>query len=126
MARTRYAHCVAKRRPQWIYDQGEEPDYRYTLANERTFLAWFRTALALVAAGVAVDTLLEFESSWAGTASVVGLLLAGSACMIAGWWRWTRGEIAMRKDEPLPAFATSGVLTVVVAVLGVVLAVALW
>jgi len=31
-----------------------EPDYRFTLANERTFLAWQRTALGLLAAAVAV------------------------------------------------------------------------
>jgi hypothetical protein len=32
----------------------QEPDYRFTFANERTFLAWIRTALALIAGGVAV------------------------------------------------------------------------
>lgn len=37
--------------------QGEEPDYRLTLANERTFLAWIRTALAiLVVRFIKVDT----------------------------------------------------------------------
>ncbi len=30
-----------------------EPEARFTLANRRTFLAWSRTALALVAAGLA-------------------------------------------------------------------------
>ena len=38
-------------KPRW-YEEGEEPDYRFTLANERTFLAWLRTALALIAGGV--------------------------------------------------------------------------
>ena len=37
---------------------GEEPDYRFTLANERTFLAWIRTALALIAGGVALVQLV--------------------------------------------------------------------
>ena len=32
---------------------GKTPDYRFTLANERTFLAWIRTALALMAGAVA-------------------------------------------------------------------------
>lgn len=39
------------REPSWRH-QGQEPDYRFSLANERTFLAWMRTALALVAAAV--------------------------------------------------------------------------
>ena len=46
-----------RRRPGWVYDEGEEPDARYSLANERTFLAWIRTALAVLAAGVALDAL---------------------------------------------------------------------
>ena len=33
---------------------GEAPDYRFSLANERTFLAWIRTALGFLAAGVAL------------------------------------------------------------------------
>ncbi len=37
---------------------GSEPDARFTFANERTFLAWSRTALALVVAGLAVIQLL--------------------------------------------------------------------
>lgn len=35
-----------------------EPDYRFTLANERTFLAWQRTALGLLAAAVALVQLV--------------------------------------------------------------------
>ena len=35
--------------------EGEEPDPRFTLANERTFLAWIRTALALVASGIGLE-----------------------------------------------------------------------
>jgi putative membrane protein len=38
--------------------QGQEPDYRFSLANERTFLAWIRTALAILASGVALDQLV--------------------------------------------------------------------
>ncbi len=36
---------------------GEAPDYRFSLANERTFLAWIRTALGFLAAGVGLDQL---------------------------------------------------------------------
>src|SRR3984893_15268857 len=41
-------------RPGWCPVAEGEPDYRFTLANERTFLAWQRTALGLLAAAVAV------------------------------------------------------------------------
>jgi putative membrane protein len=44
--------------PSDIRAVGEEPDYRFTLANERTFLAWIRTSLALLAGGVAVVQLV--------------------------------------------------------------------
>lgn len=45
----------SQRRPRWVYGQGDDPDYSYSLANERTFLTWVRTALALLASGVALD-----------------------------------------------------------------------
>lgn len=49
-------------------EPGTEPDYRFTLANERTFLAWIRTALALIAGGVAVAQLLpRFRCRGVGT-----------------------------------------------------------
>ena len=34
------------------------PEAQFQLANERTYLAWLRTALALVASGVAAARLL--------------------------------------------------------------------
>lgn len=37
---------------------GHDPDYRFSLANERTFLAWLRTALALLGGGVALASLV--------------------------------------------------------------------
>ena len=48
---------TSDRWPGYVYGEGEEPDYRFSLANERTFLAWLRTTLALLAAGVAVDVI---------------------------------------------------------------------
>ena len=52
--------------PDSVYREGVEPDPRFTFANERTFLAWLRTALALVVAGVAVDVLAEAGDATAG------------------------------------------------------------
>ena len=43
---------------------GEAPDYRFSLANERTFLAWIRTALGFLAAGVGLDQLASFVNCW--------------------------------------------------------------
>ncbi len=48
---------TAPRFPRQVYEVGTEPDPRFTLANERTFLAWIRTALALIAAGIALEAL---------------------------------------------------------------------
>lgn len=80
-----------------------EPDYRFTLANERTFLAWIRTALALVAGGIAVGQLYA-----AGAAPVVhkaiGAVCAVLACLIAvgAFGHWRRVQRAMRRNAPLP------------------------
>src|SRR5690625_7225376 len=39
--------------------EGQDPDPRFTLANERTFLAWIRTSLALLAGGIAVEAFTQ-------------------------------------------------------------------
>lgn len=46
---------VSRRFPRWVFGEGSEPDPRFTLANERTFLAWIRTSLALLACGIALE-----------------------------------------------------------------------
>lgn len=82
----------------------QEPDYRFTLANERTFLAWIRTALALLAGGVAVGHLFasdieEFRPK------VLGSLCVGLATLLAvgAFQRWRQVQVAMRRGEPLPS-----------------------
>jgi putative membrane protein len=77
-------------------------DYRFTLANERTFLSWIRTALALLAGGIAAAKALNFEhETWrwlvATPPIVAGALLAAEAPS-----RWRRYEQAMREGRPLP------------------------
>lgn len=108
-----------RRRPRWIYDQGDEPDYRFSLANERTLLAWIRTSLALVGGGVAVQALETGLTEPFESLVGYGLLMLGSVCSVAAWTRWARSERAMRRREPLP----SALLTMVLC--GVVLALSL-
>lgn len=85
------------------YEQGSDPDYRFTLANERTFLAWVRTALGLLAAGVALE---QFGTGLHVThlrTSLSVLLAALGLAIAAGAYRhWVRAESAMRLGLPLP------------------------
>lgn len=104
---------------------GSDPDYRFSLANERTFLAWIRTSLALVGGGLAVAALLPAEAASALRHSV-GLVLVVFGTVLAGasFARWSRNEDAMRQDRPIPASRLPLVLSVgvlIVAVLVVVL-----
>jgi putative membrane protein len=84
-----------------------EPDYRFTLANERTYLAWQRTALGLLAAAVAVVQLVP-ELSIAGARHVLGVILALLAMLTAGMGilRWRQVDRAMRRNLPLPRHPT--------------------
>ncbi|GAA4772657.1 YidH family protein [Citricoccus nitrophenolicus] len=82
---------------------GREPDPRFTLANERTFLAWIRTSLALTAGGIAVEAFTGsvFDPL---TRMVLGSVLLGLAGLLAvtAGFRWIRVERAMRHGRPLP------------------------
>jgi putative membrane protein len=96
-----------------------EPDYRFTLANERTFLAWQRTALGLLAAAVAVVQLVP-ELSIAGARHVLGIFLALLAILTAGMGilRWRQVDRAMRRDLPLPRHPTPIYLGIGLALIG--------
>ncbi|MEU9179206.1 DUF202 domain-containing protein [Streptomyces sp. NPDC048550] len=88
--------------PQRLRDEGETPDYRFSLANERTFLAWIRTALALVGGGFAVDQFLP-DLRWGVRVGMsLALLAVGAACALRAVNHWVRCERAMRRGEDLP------------------------
>ena len=91
------------REPKWRRE-GQEPDYRFSLANERTFLAWIRTALALLAGGVLLDQFsTRLRPAVAVFALAVGLcVLAAVLCGLA-YIRWRANEIAMRHARRLPS-----------------------
>jgi len=100
-----------------------EPDPRFTLANERTYLAWIRTALALIAAGVALQALAA-EVPRTGRSLVAAALLAlGIGSALTGHARWLRVQRALRQQLPLPGLGASAVLGYAVAAIGVLLVV---
>ncbi|MFJ4921480.1 YidH family protein [Streptomyces sp. NPDC088725] len=107
--------------PGRIGDEGETPDYRFSLANERTFLAWIRTALALVGGGFAVDQFLPRLGGAARVGLAVALLAAGALCALRAVNHWMRCERAMRHGEDLPVTRFPTVLSAVVAVVAVVM-----
>ncbi|MGW7574773.1 YidH family protein [Streptomyces sp. NPDC054765] len=110
--------------PARVRDEGDTPDYRFSLANERTFLAWLRTGLALVGGGFAVDQFLPRLHQGLRVTFTVVLLVGGALCALRAVNHWVRCERAMRRGEDLPVtrFPTAlalgvGVLAVAVVVL---------
>lgn len=84
-------------------EQGTSPDYRFTLANERTFLAWIRTALAFMAAAIGIDQLapnLAPSAYRSGLVMALGITAALLACY--AYRRWSLNEKAMRHNADLP------------------------
>jgi putative membrane protein len=104
-----------------VYDGGDEPDPRFTLANERTFLAWVRTALAMLAGGVALHALPVPGADWLRTLLVVGLIVLGALICALSFVRWARIERAMRTHQPLPSFGLGLAMTVALVVVAALL-----
>lgn len=113
---------MTQRRPHWVYDAGQEPDPRFTLANERTFLAWVRTALAMLAGGVALHALGLPETNWVRDVLATVLVLFGGLITVFAMIRWARVERAMRTHTALPAFNLGFLLTGAVVVGAVLIA----
>ncbi|MFC5177293.1 DUF202 domain-containing protein [Nocardioides taihuensis] len=100
---------------------GPGTDYRFTLANERTFLAYERTAIGLVAAALA--TLHLLDGSWTYQLLGVLLLVAGSIAAIGGYVRFRRVTAAIDAGRPLPANPAADLLAVAVVLCLVVAAI---
>lgn len=113
-------------RPGWeqrLLPGGEEPDPRFTLANERTFLAWIRTSLAFMAGGIALAAFpIEHVPGQLRTVLAVLIIAVGLFIALGAAFRWLRVERAMRHGRPLsppaiiPVLAVSIVVTSVLAV----------
>jgi putative membrane protein len=106
-----------------VYGVGDEPDARFTFANERTFLAWIRTSLALIAAGVSLDAFVRDLPSVVRGAIGIALVVTGIVAGGTAYLRWTASERAMRLRQPLPGFVLAPLLTMGIVAIGLVLAV---
>ena len=130
--RHRRAHPVSIR---WMSQQPDpadveqDPDYRFTLANERTFLAWIRTALALIAGGVAI---VQFVPQFGipGVRHALSVILtAGGGIMAAlAVRRWQRVQGAMRRNADLPPTHVPALLgvTIFAVTVGVLIVLMIW
>ncbi len=96
---------------------GVDPDYRFTLANERTFLSWIRTSLALVAGGLGSIVVLEDIEG----VEVIGVMVLALAFVTAStaFRRWSLNERAMRLEQPLPTSYLPQITAIGVALIGV-------
>jgi putative membrane protein len=98
----------------------QEPDYRFTLANERTYLAYLRTALACYAGGLSAVQFLDVDGGRA-LPKVIGvvLVLAGMVVTAGAWQRWRQNMAAMRRGAPLPASRLPLILATTIGLVGV-------
>lgn len=104
--------------------EGSDPDPRFSFANERTFLAWIRTALALVAGGLAVTQVLP-SFGFPGGRRLLGLPLMGLGAAVAAlaYQHWDASERAMRTGASLPRSPMLRIVAVTVAIVAVLAAV---
>jgi putative membrane protein len=100
-------------------DVGQEPDPRFTFANERTFLAWNRTSLALIAGGIAVAQFLKLGFHGARLIIALPLIGLGVFTSVGSYRLWQRNERALRLGEPLPRTALREILVYGVAIFAI-------
>jgi putative membrane protein len=115
---------AAVRRPHPDLDEvGSEPDPRFTFANERTFLAWARTGLALIGAGLVAAQVLHFGLGGLHLLLAIPAIALGGLIGVASYWRWEVNERAMRLGNPLGYSPLTRILAVGIALLAVISAV---
>jgi len=101
---------------------GSDPDPRFTFANERTFLAWIRTSLALLAAGIGLEAFVGDALTGLLRRGLSALLLVlGATFALTAFSRWLRSERALREGRTLPGLGIAPVIAVAVALCGAAL-----
>jgi putative membrane protein len=106
-----------------LREVGEDPDPRFTFANERTFLAWNRTALALIGGGLAAGQLLDFDSDAIRMLVSLPPILLGGVLALSSYRRWEANERAMRLKEPLPEIGPPRFIPPAIALLALFIAI---
>lgn len=106
---------------RWSLSGGTDPDPRFTLANERTFLAWIRTGLALIAGAVALEGFGLHLDPTVRSILAAGLVVIGAAVGIGAGIRWVRVEQAMRHGRALPFPSLIPLLVLVTVLVAIVL-----
>lgn len=106
-------------------DQGDI-DARFAYANERTFLAWNRTALALIVTGLALIRFLPpFPGRWEPVLLGIPLLVVGGLVAFSSYGHFRACDRAMRCGDPIPSPPYLRVLSLTIgisAILGVIFA----
>ena len=107
--------------------EGKEPDPRFTFANERTFLAWSRTALALVVAGLGIVQLLPpFPGVPEGRHLLgVPLIVLGAVLAVVAYGEWVLSQRALRRGQPLPRSIMPWILAAAIAGMALISAIVL-
>lgn len=108
--------------PKSVYGVGSEPDPRFTLANERTFLAWIRSAIALIAIGVAINELGIGKNDTLRSVVVIALVAFGALLALFSFLRWMNIERAMRLTKPLPSLISGFGFALVFSIIALLLA----
>ncbi len=110
-----------------MQEEGTEPDPRFTFANERTFLAWSRTALALVVAGLGIVQLLPPFPRVAAGRHLLGvpLIALGAVLAVVAYYEWVRNQRALRLGKPLPRSVMPWLLAAMITLMAVIAAIVL-
>lgn len=103
------------RYPKSVYGVGTEPDPRFTMANERTFLAWIQTSIGIIAAGVAIEELQVGANPTLRILASIFLILSGAFLAIYSFSRWKKTERSMRLNLPMPSLGIGFVLSAITA-----------
>lgn len=107
--------------PSWWPQEGEEPDPRWSLANERTLLAYLRTSLSFLVAGLAVAGSYSATDAPAWLAMLgLPLIAVGAVLGATSHARYVAAQRAMRQGVPLPPPVMVRYIPAAVTVVGAV------